>query len=385
MGADSASPTRARSVAMVGAGQLARMTHQAAIDLDVELVVMATDPAEPAVSAGAPYELGSASSLADLERLAVRAAVTTFDHELVPTAQLRELQRRGHCLRPGPEALVYAQDKLFARSALAAAGFPVPRFERAASAAEVRAFAASVGWPLVLKAPTGGYDGRGVFVRAGDEELDWFFDDPERAGRLWLVEEHLRLERELAVIVARRPAGETLAYPLVETLQAGGICTRLVMPADVPDDVTAAALALGTAVAEEIGAVGICAVELFLETSGRLAVNECALRPHNSGHATIEACTTSQFHQHLRAVLDWPLGDPALVVPAAATVNLLGGDDAVDPALLLSAAETVPGTAVHLYAKVPRPGRKLGHVTAVAATTGEALRRAELAAARLGG
>ena len=352
---------------MVGGGQLARMTHQAAVDLDVELLVLATTPDEPAVLAGAPYRLGSHTDPDALAALAEEAPVVTFDHELVPNPLLRSLEAAGHVLRPGAAALAYAQDKLHARSAMAAAGLPVPAFAEVASGAEVAEFAEEHGWPVVCKARSGGYDGRGVVVAGGPADL------PDLSAG-WLVEEHVELRGELAVLVARRPSGGSVTYPVVATTQVDGICTQLVGPVEHPD-----ATALAARVVERIGAVGICAVELFVGDGGRLLVNEVALRPHNSGHATIEGNRTSQFHNHLRAVLDWPLG-PTDAVAASAMVNLIAPDALTDPADRLPEALAVPGAQVHLYAKPPRPGRKVGHVTALGATVDEALATASEAA-----
>ncbi len=367
---------------MVGAGQLARMTHQAAVDLDVELVVVAGSATEPAVLAGAPHRPGGPGDASALLAAAAGAEVVTFDHELVPGPVLAELEAAGLVLRPGPAALAFAQDKLYARSELAARGYPVPAFAAVSGPSDVEAFAAGHGWPLVLKSRSGGYDGRGVKVLTGPGDLTGFAEGHwgTRGEPAWLVEEHLELAAELAALVARRPSGQALAYPAVRTTQVEGICRHLVVPAGIPPALEREATDLALRIAGEIGAVGICALELFVTTAGRLLVNELALRPHNSGHASIEACATSQFHNHLRAVLDWPLGQTGLVVPAAATVNLITPAGDVDPAANLPAALEVPGASVHLYAKSSRPGRKVGHVTALAGTTEAALASAQAAA-----
>lgn len=378
---------------MVGAGQLARMSHQAAVDLDVDLLVLAASGEDPAVAAGASFRLGSPQKLADLASIAAEADVLTFDHELVAGDHLRALERRGFRVRPSAAALAVAQDKLHARTMLQHAGFPVPPFGEVRDAPDARRFAEQYGWPIVLKAPRGGYDGRGVHVVTEPSQLGHFFPAAERtaSGRppgasrgkeVWLAEAYLRIERELAVLVARREDGASAVYPVVESHQRHGICVELVQPAPIPAALAQEATRLATDLAAGIGATGICAVELFCQPDGNLIVNECALRPHNSGHATIEACVTSQFHQHLRAVLDWPLGDTSLVVPAAAMVNLIGGEQPVDPAERL-AERDLGAASVHLYGKTTRPGRKIGHVTALGATTSEALGRAREAAAAL--
>jgi len=378
-------PAPAR-VVMIGAGQLARMTYQASIDYGIRLHVLATTVDDPAVTAGADYSLGGSDRLDDLAAAADHGDVLTFDHELVPPAHLRVLEEAGHVLRPSAQAAAFAQDKLLARRQLGSVGdlaVPMPVFAPAGSADDVGAFAAAHGWPVVLKARGGGYDGRGVHVLAGPDDARRLLpgstgtSEPE-----WVVEEHLEIAAEFAILVARRPSGQLLSYPAVGTRQEDGMCRELVMPADLPADVTGEATRLAESIVAGIGATGICAVEFFWDAGGRLLLNELALRPHNSGHATIEACVTSQFHQHLRAVLDWPLGPTALIRPAA-TVNLVGGTGGIDYATRLPEALRVPGAHVHLYAKVSRPGRKIGHVTALGASTDEALGTARAAAALL--
>lgn len=359
---------------MVGGGQLARMTHQAAIDLDVELVVLAEREDEPAALAGAPYLLGAPSDRDALRRLADRVDVVTFDHEHVPAELADELAEAGVAVRPSGHALRHAQDKLVQREAFHAAGLPVPAF--AAVDGSLGSFAAEHGWPVVVKARRGGYDGRGVSV-VHDE------GGAEMPGGDLLVEAHVDIAQELAVVGVRSPSGEWAAYPLVATFQRDGICRELVMPATVGETVAQRAESLAKSIADLIGAVGIVAVELFLTGAGELLINEIALRPHNSGHATIEGAATSQFENHLRAVLDWPLGDTSLRAPAAAMVNVLGAPDGSDPRSSLGEALTVSEAAVHLYGKSPAPGRKLGHVTALGDGPDAALDAARRCAAAL--
>jgi 5-(carboxyamino)imidazole ribonucleotide synthase len=365
---------------MVGGGQLARMTHQAAIDLGIDLVVLVRHTDEPAAQAGARAILGAPDDGEALLRLAREVDVVTFDHEHVPAHLSRRLSEMGHCVRPQADALLFAQDKLHARRGFAAAGFPVPPFSALGPdpVAEGKAFAAEHGWPIVLKTRRGGYDGRGVAVVEDAEHLEDAVAAMGQGGLL--VEGFVELVQELAVVGARSPSGAWVAYPLVATLQVNGICNELVMPATVDAAVARQAEALARSIAERIDATGILAVELFLTNGGDLIVNEIALRPHNSGHATIEGCATSQFHNHLRAVLDWPLGDTALRAPAAAMVNLLGPEDGSDPASRLPAALSIGGASFHLYGKAPAPGRKLGHVTVLGPDQNEALAAARRAA-----
>ncbi len=386
-------------VTMIGAGQLARMTHQAAIDYAITLHVLASSASDPAVLAGADHTVGRPDRYGDLEAAASFGDVVTFDHELVPTALLYRLEEAGHVLRPTPAALAFAQDKLLARRTLAdlgEAGFMgktgipgdadtdadtlVPAFAEARSARDAYAFAAEHGWPVVLKARGGGYDGRGVHIlRSPTETARMLPEAPEGPEPGWVLEEHLDLAAELSILVARRPSGEVASYPPVGTQQEDGMCRELTLPARLSEGAGRAATDLAESLVASLGVVGVCAVELFQTSDGRLLVNELAMRPHNSGHITIEACETSQFHQHLRAVLDWPLGSTALRSPAA-TVNLIGGPAGIDPIDGCSRALGVHGAHVHLYAKEPRAGRKLGHVTALGSDVEEALEIAREAA-----
>ncbi len=367
-------------VGMVGAGQLARMTQRAAIDLGVRLTVLATSDDEPAVTAGAAHLLGAADDPAALRRLAESVDVVTLDHELVDTATLALLEAHGTPVRPSAAALRVAQDKLVARETFASLGLPGPEHAVATDEAAVEDLAVRHGWPLVAKARTGGYDGRGVEVVADRAALDAVLG---RGGE-WIVEQRIAIALEVAVVLARRPGGEIVTYPVVETLQRAGICHELVMPARVEPEVADRAVAITHRVAEGIGAVGILAVELFVTPDGDVLVNEIALRPHNSGHATIEGCATSQFTNHLRAVLDWPLGDTSLRSGVAVTVNVLGVDGS-DVAARVPDALAVEGAHVHLYGKRSRPGRKIGHVTVLGADAESALESARRAAAVLTG
>lgn len=364
---------------MIGAGQLARMTAQAGISLGLSLRVLAASR-QDAAFAGAVPTVGRHDELADLLAFAERCDVLTFDHEHVPPEHLAALARKGHRLHPGPEALRYAQDKRAMRTRLGELGVPVPAWQPVAGLAGLTGFAAAYGWPVVAKAVRGGYDGRGV----------WVLDDAAAAAGLLaassgtelLVEEFLPLRRELAVLVARSPGGEVRSWPLIETVQRDGICVETLAPAADPPE---SAAALGGRIATALGVTGVLAVELFQRADGALAVNELAMRPHNSGHWTIEGARTSQFEQHLRAVLDWPLGDTGLSAPVAATANVLGGTDPDLIGRLPGVLAADPALKVHLYGKEPRPGRKLGHVTALGDDLAAARRRAVAGAAALVG
>ena len=310
---------------MVGAGQLARMMVAPAVALGIDLRVLAARPDDSAAQVVPDVVVGSPDSLADVRRLARAADVVTFEHEHVPGSVLTALLADGVPLAPGPAALVHAQDKIVMRAALAAAGVGCPRWSEVGDVAEVERFAGLVGWPVVLKAPRGGYDGRGVWVVGSAAEAGRVLaSDPERTR--WLAEERVDFVMELAAQVARSPYGQAVAYPVVRTVQTDGICTEVVAPApDLDDDLRVEAERVALQIAGALDVTGMLAVELFLTRDGRLLVNELAMRPHNSGHWTIDAAVTSQFENHLRAVLDLPLGSPRMTARHAVMVNVLGG------------------------------------------------------------
>ena len=348
-------------VAMAGAGQLAQMTQQAAISLGIELRVLAGKETEPAVLAGARALVGEPTP-ENLRELAEGAAVLTFDHEGFDPDMLARLKDEGVRMAPSPEAVLYAQDKQFARENLSRLGFPLPPFAVAESIEEVDAFAGEHGWPVVAKTPRGGYDGGGVFVL---DDRDAAADLIAKIDGTLILEPLLAIRTEFAVIAARSTAGEVAIYPVVETIQKDAICHETLVPASLPDEVQAQATEIARNLVTEIDATGIVAVEFFLTDEGVL-INELALRPHNSGHWTIEGSVTSQFEQHLRAVLGWPLGSTDLRAPAVALVNILGPDNGVDPLERVPDLIADPDVRLHLYAKGYRPGRKLGHATVLA-------------------
>jgi 5-(carboxyamino)imidazole ribonucleotide synthase len=371
-------------VGMVGAGQLARMTHQAAISLGQSLRVLAAAEDDAAALVAREVVVGDHTSYPDLAAFAAACDVLTFDHEHVPAEHLRALAAAGHAVHPGPDALRYAQDKRAMRERLSDLGVPVPQWAAVADAEDVAAFAEKVGWPVVAKAVRGGYDGRGVWVLPGLEQAAPLL----AAGVPLLVEELVPLRRELAAVVARSPYGQGAAWPVVQTVQQDGICVEVLAPAPgLEREAGEQAQRLALTVARELGVVGVLAVELF-ETDGGLLVNELAMRPHNSGHWTIEGSRTSQFEQHLRAVLDYPLGPTRMTVPVAAMVNVLGTDAGAAPGLderVHHCAARWPAVKLHLYGKQPRPGRKIGHVTALGEDLDAVRSAARSAAAYLAG
>jgi 5-(carboxyamino)imidazole ribonucleotide synthase len=358
-------------VGMVGAGQLARMTCQAAIGLGVRFRVLAADAGESAAQVCTGTQLGDYRSSGDLTEFAAGCDVVTFDHEHVPGAQLDALERAGVLIRPGARALRLTQDKRAMREWLTGHGIGCPPFAPVASGGGIASFAAAHGWPVVLKAVSGGYDGRGVWVCGTAAEAADVLAQAGSRGLELIAEQHVAFTRELAALVARSPSGQGAAYPVVQTVQRDGICHEVLAPAPgLPPGRRAEAQRLALAIAAELGVTGLLAVELF-DTAAGLLVNELAMRPHNSGHWTMDGSVTSQFEQHLRAVLDLPLGAPDLAGRAAVMVNILGGDDPDLHDRLIHVMAADPGVKVHLYGKVVRPGRKVGHVT----VTGDDLTR----------
>jgi 5-(carboxyamino)imidazole ribonucleotide synthase len=361
---------------MVGGGQLARMTHQAAIALGQSLRVLAAAPDDGAALVATDTVIGHHTDLAALRDFAKGCDVVTFDHEHVPADHLAALAADGVTLHPSPAALRYAQNKRAMRERLAALGIPGPAWRPVSTLGEVAAFAAECPGGIVAKAATGGYDGRGV----------WVLDAPAEAEPLLgldlIVEERVPLRRELAAMVVRSPWGQLATYPVVETVQRNGICVEVLAPAPgLPESLALQAQEIATRIAVELDVVGVLAVELF-EVDGEVLVNELAMRPHNSGHWSIEGARTSQFEQHLRAVLDYPLGETTMTAPVVVMANVLGGEPGglgLDERLHhLFAAD--PGARVHLYGKATRPGRKIGHVTVLGDDLGSVRARAAAAA-----
>ena len=363
------------AVGMVGAGQLARMTCQAAIGLGIRFRVLADSAFDSAAQVCAEVQVGNYRSLPDLLEFAAECDVVTFDHEHVPGQHLAALEG-AVAVRPGAAALRYTQDKLAMRERLAQLGVPCPRYTPVSDLDGVKAFAADAGWPVVLKAVSGGYDGRGV----------WVCEAPDAAAEVLahgvavIVEEHIAFDRELAVLVARSPHGQAAAYPVVQTVQRDGICHEVLAPApSLAAGRSSEAHRLALELAAQLDVTGLLAVELF-ETPRGLLVNELAMRPHNSGHWTIEGATTSQFEQHLRAVLDLPLGAPGAVAPQVVMANVFGGADSGVYARYLHVMAADPGVKIHMYGKAVRPGRKIGHVTVLGDDVGELRARAVRAA-----
>ncbi|RKS05495.1 5-(carboxyamino)imidazole ribonucleotide synthase [Nocardiopsis sp. Huas11] len=372
-------------VGMVGGGQLSRMTHQAGIALGVDFAVLAASPTDSAALVCGDVTLGNDRGLDDVLAFAKAQDVVTFDHEHVPEPVLRAVEEAGGLLRPGRDALRFAQDKLRMRTRMSELGAPSPAWRAVTTTDQVAAFAEGTGWPVVLKAARGGYDGKGVWVVATPAEAQEVVARAAAEEVPLLVEEKVDFRRELAVQVARSPHGQVAVYPVVETVQRGGICHEVIAPAPGLDDEKATrAQELAIETAHALDVTGVLAVELF-ETAEGVVVNELAMRPHNSGHWSIEGARTSQFEQHLRAVLNLPLGSPRTNAPYTVMANLLGGEDPEVYRRYLHVMAKDPEVKVHFYGKDVRPGRKIGHVTVMGDDYQDLLERARDAADYLRG
>jgi 5-(carboxyamino)imidazole ribonucleotide synthase len=363
------------------------MMAQAAVALDLPLRLLAEGADVSAAQVVRDSTVGDYRDLETLRAVAAGCAVVTFDHEHVPPAHLEVLAAEGHACRPGPSALVHAQDKAVMRDRLDALGIPSPRHAVVGSPADVDAFAASVGgYPVVLKTTRGGYDGKGVWVVDATEDSEVAFSAATGTplARV-LAEEKVDFTRELSALVARSPSGQVAAYPVVESEQRDGICWEVISPAPgLPEDLALEAQQTAMTVAAALDVTGILAVELFETADHRILVNELAMRPHNTGHWSIDGAVTSQFENHLRAVMDLPLGSPQARQPWAVMVNILGGDGPLAGDLYAGYPHVMardPRLKVHLYGKAVKPGRKVGHVTAYGDDLDDVRERARHAAA----
>jgi len=380
-------------VGILGGGQLARMTTEAAARLGIEVAILEHEAASPAARMAAREVVGAWLDHDRLAALAEGALAVTLENEFVDAPALGWLAERGVAVFPTARTLEATQDKLVQKRNMVAAGVPVPRFAEVTQPEDVARAGVDWGWPVVLKARRNGYDGYGNATVRGPEEiaaacarLGW----PERA---LLVEAWVPFRRELAVMVARGRGGECVVYPVVETIQRNHICHIVRAPAAIDAGLAERAAALARRAVEAVDGIGVFGVELF-ETAvvnadgeatdgqvGGILYNEIAPRPHNSGHYTIEGCVTSQFENHLRAVLGLPLGSAAMVAPAAVMVNLLGTKTGPAVAEGLADALAIPGAHVHIYGKLTsRVGRKMGHVTALGQSVAEAEATARAAA-----
>ena len=360
-----------QTVGVIGGGQLARMMQPAAIALGINLSVFSES--EGSSAHGAVTKVGDYTDLSQLREFAKDVSVITFDHEHVPTELLRQLQADGVNVRPGPEALIHAQNKLVMRKKLAELGLPQPNWAEITSPRELEKFMAIHGPEVVVKTPIGGYDGKGVRVVSSTAEVSGWLENLGSYGGSLLAEQKVDFVSEAAQLLARRPSGEAKTWPLVQTIQSGGVCSEVIAP--YPSlSLSDPASQIAHSIANGLGVTGVMAVEMFVLSDGKLLVNELAMRPHNSGHFSIEGSNTSQFEQHLRAVLDLPLGDTGMRGGFAVMVNLLGVDDENTfyehyPSVMAG----YPSVSFHLYQKTARLGRKMGHLTVLGSNHEELL------------
>ncbi|MGO2748037.1 5-(carboxyamino)imidazole ribonucleotide synthase [Microbacterium sp.] len=372
-------------VGVIGGGQLARMMIAPAVELGIDIRVLAESEGMSAQLAATA--VGDYRDLETVRAFVRDVDVVTFDHEHVPQEVLRALIADGVSVHPGPDALQFAQDKLDMRARLTELGVPQPDWARVENIDELQAFLDDHGGSAVVKTPRGGYDGKGVrVVHSADDAADWFArlsTGSAAAGDALLVEELVSFRRELAQQIARRPSGQMVAYPVVETVQRDGVCAEVFAPAPgAGDRLVQVAEGIGRQIADGLGVTGILAVELFETDDERLLVNELAMRPHNSGHWSQDGAVTGQFEQHLRAVADLPLGDASPRAQWAAMVNILGGpaegsfEDRFEAAM-----SEHPDAKIHTYGKVARPGRKVGHVNAAGDDLDDVVYTARAAAA----
>lgn len=376
--------TQGRTVGVVGAGQLARMMAQAAIPLEIRLVLLAASENDGAAKVVPDVIIGSPDDPDKVRELANQVDVLTFDHELVDPEFLAQLESEGVTVWPSAATMALAQNKRRQRAELSAIGLAIPAWAEVDSSQDVIAFGDQHGWPVVLKASRGGYDGRGVWMIDSADDVEQTVAEAQAAGLTLLVEERVPLDFELAVLTARRPNGDIAIWEPVETVQRNGMCNELVVPVQADPRVVAEAVRMARKIVEYVQPVGVLAIEFFV-SNGKVLVNELAPRPHNSGHWTIEGSQTSQFQQHLRAILDLPLGDTSLTSPVIATENILGPQNGSNPSDAISVAMQIRGANVHLYGKEARPGRKLGHVTVLGNERDETRQRASLAVKQLTG
>jgi 5-(carboxyamino)imidazole ribonucleotide synthase len=373
------------TVGIIGGGQLARMMHAASIGLGINVRLLAEASDSSAARVVHDVTVGDYTDPATVRSFAAGCDVVTFDHEHVPTGLLRDLESAGVLVRPGPAALIHAQDKAIMRDRLNALGAPCPISRVVADEAALAAFGDELGWPIVAKTSRGGYDGKGVWRLDSADEGGKPFADLNDGVQI-IAEEFIDFTRELSALVVRSPSGQAAAYPISESVQRGGICVETITPAPRLDDEQAiAAQQLALMIAHELGVVGMLAVELMQRADGSVVVNELAMRPHNTGHWTIDGAHTSQFENHLRAVLDLPLGDPSSKEAWTVMANVFGGSIEDLPSALVHCFARDRRLRVQLYGKQVRPGRKVGHVTTFGDDLDETRKRALHAAAYLMG
>ncbi len=356
------------------------MTQQAAIALGVELRVLSQSPNDSAAQVVGEVFIGEHDDASAIHAIAVGADVITFDHEHVPLEIIKDLESRGVFVRPGSSALAHAQDKVLMRQKLETLGINQPKWKVLNSVSDGVSFANDAGYPFVIKVSRGGYDGRGVWVCKNETELAEILSQPTKSNVQWLAEEFIPFERELSAQVARSPHPQMVAYPVVETQQKDGMCSVVISPApNLSPERAVEAQKIAMQIADALDATGMLAVELF-DTGTEILVNELAMRPHNSGHWSMDGAITSQFENHLRAVLNLPLGSMRTTNNWTVMVNVIGGDSDDVFSRFNSAMARDPHVKIHMYGKEVRKGRKIGHVNVSGEDLDDVLRRAQDAA-----
>jgi 5-(carboxyamino)imidazole ribonucleotide synthase len=374
-------PKAAHTLGIIGGGQLAKMLAQSALQFGCEVVVLERNEHSPAACLASETVIGDWDNPDTLLKLGSLVDVVTIENEFVDADSLAALEQFGHPLFPTATTIRTVQDKLLQKQALAAANLPVARFVSTPDKAAVSAAAGEFGWPLVLKKRRNGYDGKGNFTLHSANDIDAAWTQLGGETNALYAEEFCPFKLELAVMIARSRSGAVADYPVVETVQLNHICQAVMAPASVSPALTIRAIEAAREAVQAVAHVGVMGVEMFLTQDDKIWINELAPRVHNSGHYTIEACVCSQFENHIRAVMGWPLGPATMRTPAAVMINLLGTERGSGAPRGLSEALAVPGAHVHVYGKsVSAPGRKMGHVTALGEDITDAIQTAQRAA-----
>ncbi len=370
-----------KRIGIVGGGQLAKMTALSALEFGCDIHILERKPEGPAMNLAGKTFIGDWDNPDDLLKLAEHADVITLENEFVDANSLAELEKAGHTLFPTSKSIGLVQDKYIQKQTLQEAGLPLSPFRAIESREEIIDVAKEFNWPLVIKARRNGYDGKGNATVNNENDIDAAWDKLDGDNRTLYAEAFCPFVSELAIIITTSRNGEVATYPLVESVQKDHICHIVRAPALVSDSITEKAIEIAQRAVVAIGAIGSFGIEMFLTKDGEVIINELAPRVHNSGHYTIEACECSQFENHVRAVLGWPLGSTKMVTPAAVMVNLLGQDHGSGQPAGFDEAMAMPGVHVHIYGKeLSMPGRKMGHVTALGETIAEAEKVAQAAA-----
>lgn len=371
------------TIGIVGGGQLGRMLTEAAMHMGFKVVVIDPGPNCPAKQVGAEQIVASLNDEAALHKLAEKSDIITIEIEHVDSSLLAEIASLGKIVEPSPQTIQMVQDKLAQKQFLASNNIPVAEFVEIKDISSAEKALKNFGGKMIIKTRYGAYDGRGNMVVNNTQDINKAFELFN--GKKLYAEKLVNFQKELAVMVARSRNGETITYPVVETIQERNICIEVIAPAMIEQQETNKAQQIALKVANHLKGAGVFGIELFLTDDRQILVNEIAPRVHNSGHYTIEACATSQFTQHIRAIMGLPLGSTELIVPAAVMINILGEHNGIPTITGLEEAHAIEDISVHFYGKTPtKIDRKMGHITATGATVQEAKARAQRARSLIG-